>query len=108
MQTLAHFVLDVLQHISVNADVGTLCIRAVIWLPKQRTASTLAETQENDKQDDVFVAAPEYLTRSQGSTFDNVIQCIFCEKPFSNRKRASIANDSKSWTVIKTKSRGIE
>ena len=98
-------VLDVLKHISVIwhgefrrwYTLHKSCDLAF----KKRTPGILSETQENDKQDDVFVVAPEDLTRSQGSTFDNV---TFVK---SHSQSASTANDSKSWTVVKTKSRGI-
>ena len=67
---------------------------------KKRTAGILAETQINDNQDDICVAA-------QGSTVDSATQCIFCERPFTKRKRSSIAMTQSRGQSLKRKAEDL-
>ena len=66
-------VLDILQHKSVmwhgECRRWYTLHKSCDLASKKRTDGILAETQNNDKQDDVCVAAPEYLTRLLSASF---------------------------------------
>ena len=82
---------DILEHKSVvwHGECRCWCTlqKSCDLAAKKRMAGMSAETQDNDEHDNVSAAAPGYLRRSRGSTFNYMTRCIICEKPFTKHER---------------------